>query len=241
MHPLVASSVALALGALALAASRGQSPGGDPPRRGPIVDRLLDDLDRRLLEGVPKSPPDSHRPGATQPDNQPAAPSPPRAADPLAAIAEQMQSVQRRIASRDSSAVTQAQQAEIVARLDALLQRGRSGDSSRSEHSNIQPADAQQSTAEKPAMGSAAEPGAGTGEPGRGLADGRDSRVEHGAPADAEKLDIRDAIRRAWGHLPEKQREEMQAALSEQFLPQYERVIEEYYKRLADERSPNRP
>ena len=32
----------------------------------------------------------------------------------------------------------------------------------------------------------------------------------------------------------------MQASLSEQFLPKYERLIEEYYKRLAEER-PDRP
>ena len=32
-------------------------------------------------------------------------------------------------------------------------------------------------------------------------------------------------------------RDEMQAALSERFLPKYERLIEDYYKRLAEERS----
>jgi hypothetical protein len=226
MSPLIAVSVAAALGARGINASQGPSPGADPPRRVPLVDRLLDDLDRQLLEGLP--------------DNQSAAP-PPRVVDPLAAIAKQMQSVERRIASRDSSAATQAQQAEIVARLDALLQQSPSGDSSRSVHSHIQPADAQRSAAEQPAVGSTAAPGTGAGEPGRGQAGDRAGRIERSPLSDAENLGIRDAIRRAWGHLPEKQREEMQAALSEQFLPQYERVIEEYYKRLADERSPIRP
>ena len=41
-----------------------------------------------------------------------------------------------------------------------------------------------------------------------------------------------------WGHLPDKLRDEMQASLSEQFLPQYERLIEAYYQRLAEEGGP---
>ena len=45
-----------------------------------------------------------------------------------------------------------------------------------------------------------------------------------------------DVLRRIWGHLPEKVRDDMQASFSEQFLPKYERLIEEYYKRLAEER-----
>ena len=48
---------------------------------------------------------------------------------------------------------------------------------------------------------------------------------------------MKDLFRRIWGNLPDKLREEMQASLSEQFLPKYERLIEEYYKRLAEEQS----
>ena len=47
---------------------------------------------------------------------------------------------------------------------------------------------------------------------------------------------VNDLLRRMWGHLPDKVRDQMQASLSEQFLPKYERLIEEYYKRLAEER-----
>jgi hypothetical protein len=32
-------------------------------------------------------------------------------------------------------------------------------------------------------------------------------------------------------------RDEMRNAVSDQFLPKYEKLIEEYYQRLADERS----
>ena len=44
-----------------------------------------------------------------------------------------------------------------------------------------------------------------------------------------------DLLRRHWGHLPAKLREQMQSSLKEQFLPKYERVIEDYYRRLAED------
>jgi len=46
-----------------------------------------------------------------------------------------------------------------------------------------------------------------------------------------------DLLSRIWGHLPDKLRDQMQASLSEQFLPKYEQLIEDYYRRLAEDRS----
>jgi hypothetical protein len=40
-----------------------------------------------------------------------------------------------------------------------------------------------------------------------------------------------------WGTLPERVRREMQTAPSQKFLPSYRRSIEEYYRRLAEDRS----
>jgi hypothetical protein len=41
----------------------------------------------------------------------------------------------------------------------------------------------------------------------------------------------------AWGNLPERIRREMQAAPSQKFLPAYQKRIEDYYRRLAEEKS----
>ena len=41
----------------------------------------------------------------------------------------------------------------------------------------------------------------------------------------------------SWGHLPAKTREQMLQNSPERFLPQYELMIEKYYKRLAEEQS----
>ena len=40
----------------------------------------------------------------------------------------------------------------------------------------------------------------------------------------------------SWGHLPPRVREQMLQNTPEQFLPQYELMIEKYYQRLAEER-----
>ena len=42
----------------------------------------------------------------------------------------------------------------------------------------------------------------------------------------------------AWGHLPQHAREQMLQNSPERFLPQYELLIEQYYKRLAEEQRP---
>jgi len=62
------------------------------------------------------------------------------------------------------------------------------------------------------------------------------NRIESSDKQGEAVTDARDALRRVWGHLPDKVREEMGSSFSEQFLPKYERLIEEYYKRLAEER-----
>lgn len=46
---------------------------------------------------------------------------------------------------------------------------------------------------------------------------------------------LKSLIRDTWGHLPPRAREELQSVSGEDFLPKYHRMIERYYRRLADE------
>ena len=43
------------------------------------------------------------------------------------------------------------------------------------------------------------------------------------------------ALDRAWGHLPERVRQQLQSAAIERFLPKYEDLIEQFYQRLAED------
>jgi hypothetical protein len=43
-------------------------------------------------------------------------------------------------------------------------------------------------------------------------------------------------LKRVWGHLPPRLREQLSSGMAEEFLPKYEKLIEEYYQRLVEER-----
>jgi hypothetical protein len=51
---------------------------------------------------------------------------------------------------------------------------------------------------------------------------------------DAELARLQQMLKRVWGHLPTKVREQMQSGAIEEFLPKYEKLIEAYYSRLAE-------
>jgi hypothetical protein len=65
-----------------------------------------------------------------------------------------------------------------------------------------------------------------------------DATPDRTASAEAELVAMKTLIKDVWGHLPPKlQKQVLQSANVDQFLPKYEQVIEAYYRRLAEERS----
>ena len=63
-------------------------------------------------------------------------------------------------------------------------------------------------------------------------------RIEENSEHVSRSLDMDEMqilIKEIWGHLPPKTREQMLKSYGEQFLPQYEDLIVEYFKRLAEE------
>lgn len=189
-----------------------------PPQAKSLDQQLLDDLDRELLEGLPGGKPNS--PTTGKPTDAANADSAAIEADnPLAEIAERMRAVESRIAQRDTSAETQDLQKRIVGDLAALLEQAK-----------------KQGGQKKPGPGSGQgddQAGAG-GNPTAGPARDSTDRIERGDAEAAETADVKDVLRRLWGHLPEKARDQMQSSLSEEFLPKYQRLIEQYYQRLAE-------
>jgi TolA-binding protein len=152
--------------------------------------------------------------------------------DELTRIARQMRQAQRRIEQREVSTETQEIQKNIVAQLDALIQelqeqKKKCNSSSASKPTAgsqqikqpDQPNQGQQQTSNKPASDSSPRLG-----------------EEDAVAADAAAMEA--LIKQVWGHLPDRARQEMQNATVEDFLPKYQQVIEDYYRRLAAE--PNR-
>ena len=188
--------------------------------------QLLDELDADLLKDLPGKPVAPARPktGGQSPSdaNEPAPAS--GATDPLAILGERMRDVQRRIARRDTSDETQTLQRQIQDDLAALIEQARQ----------------QAAAAGKPGSGQGQLAGSSGGNPTPAPPRDTTNRLEQGTKVPVETADVQDLIRRFWGHLPDKLREQMQSSLSEQFLPKYERLIEDYYRRLAEDPSTTR-
>lgn len=231
LHLAIAAALVLGLSSRA----ESQSAKEADPKPGPDA-KLIDDLEDDLLRDLP---------GGDQPaDKNPTAKTKPAAAgeksllddlgvgedigqepeNPLAKVGQQMRSVQARIDQQDTSAQTQEIQKEIVDELSKLIEQTR-----------------------KQCKGGSGKPGAGkqATKGGTGNANGqvrpgpaKESTERVGKP-DSQAVDnvaVKDVMRRVWGHLPDKLRDQMQAQLSDQFLPKYEKLIEEYYKRLAEDK-----
>jgi hypothetical protein len=142
---------------------------------------------------------------------------------PLQKLGREMLEVKQRIAAKDTAAGTQQKQKEIaeeIAKLIEQAQKKPQGNQSQNGNQNKQGSGSTQSGAE----------GSAQSKPGQEST----QRLEQSEQTQAQMNEVKEALRRIWGHLPEKEREEMIGALGEQFLPKYERLIEAFYKRLAE-------
>lgn len=130
------------------------------------------------------------------------------------------------------STVSQAGQTQkqVVAQLDALI-----AELSKQCNGNCN------SSANKPpspSQRSQAKPGKSGSKPGRGAAPARDSNADLTGTANkaaSDKAELDSLVKHLWGHLPERQREQMMQSFSDEFLPKYEAEIEQYYQRLSEE------
>jgi hypothetical protein len=140
-------------------------------------------------------------------------------ADPLSQIANKMQAVEERIAARDTSDTTQKMQQQIVAELARLIE--------------VQAKKCQCSGSSQNSLAQ----GNPSANPKPGDSPSRDSTNRLGqSPTQRGSLeDVQQMLKRVWGQLPDRLREQVQSASVEEFLPKYEQLIEQYYQRLAEQ------
>lgn len=154
--------------------------------------------------------------------------------NPLIDLARRMREVEGRIAAADSGQNTQSSQQQIIERLDAMIAAVRQcccgGKSSQEQKQGgaCERKDVEQSK-KTPSDG---RPGK-SGKPSDSTKHVAVQKPEPGGAA--EKEHIREIMKRLWGELPERDRERLLQYPVEQFLPEYEQMIEEYYKRLSEE------
>ncbi len=106
------------------------------------------------------------------------------------------------------------------------------------EQQASQPAPVPGEDAQQPGPGqdTSSTGGAGdpAGQPGDGSADGESTEGDRtGSLSEAELEHRRNLATSVWGHLPERERDEMLGAFSERFLPAYDELVRRYYESLA--------
>ncbi len=230
------ASGAIASGAIAGAAiASRQSPAVASPQDKPTRPKTIDE---QLLQGLP---------GASKPSQTDAAPPPAgedlgAAGNPLERIANRMRVVRERLETRDLADKTQQLQQDIVADLDRLIRQAQQQQPQNPPPT--QPGDDDATATAAPAPPPAGAPGADPetrpGEPGAsqpkppGDAPGG-SAGQGAAPGTTGQGPNRLQSSAWWGSLPPQMREQLRRSESEQFLPKYEKLIESYYRRLAED------
>ena len=167
------------------------------------------EVDQRLLDGLDKLGPLRSRPSADIAGEDLGAAKP---ESTLAGLARLMHSVEQRIRRNDTSTTTTQLQSDIAGELSKMLE---SAEEQAASRSSAAAGDQRSDEAVKANS-------AGT--------EGNPQTKNGDAPNDPS--DLLDAV---WGRLPEQLRQQIQSPLQEEFLPRYERVIKQYYKRLAEE------
>ena len=124
----------------------------------------------------------------------------------------------------DVSPATQKSQRQIVSELDELIL------ALAAKHQQSQ--EQRKSSSSSQAKQQASKTGKQAAEDSQGLP-GKDS------PTAAETAAGRAAVAEIWGHLPVRIRRQLQSAGAVEFLPTYRKLIEDYYKRLAEDRDMN--
>ena len=136
--------------------------------------------------------------------------------DPLMPLALQMRSVRRRLADNDAGRETQLLQFRIVEQLESLLQ---SASSEQEQQGSL--------SSQPPGGNSPANPASSgnspAGDGGTGSSD-LDPPPAHLSPA----------VQRVWGNLPPDVRAQLRGAEVERFVPKYEGMLEQFYRRLAN-------
>jgi DNA primase len=229
----------------------------DPPAEGPnksIDDALLEDLDNELLDGIeelpkerktpqeksqvakPDMPPDEMRESEVADTDNPEGPDP--AKDPLGYISQEMRNVEQLIPELKKQPHAQALQQQILENLAKLIEQAEQ-QQSQQQQSSQQSKQEQQTAARQKIKQPAQQAGKpGSGQASQSPAQDSSTRVGTAEPVRPDPELLRGLMKDAWGHLPERQREQMRQSAPEKFVPQYELLIERYYRRLAEERSP---
>ena len=212
-------------------------PGDAPPpaQPGKSLDELLG-LPSAPAPKQPKPAPTDQRPpasgdGAASPQLQRALAG---VNDEFVTVVDMMKEASGLLADRsDPRAPTQRLQQDILLKLDKLIDQARQNQS-QSQQRKPQPQSDQQNHQQQQQQQSSQQQQQQQGESQGGNVPRQDAQLRPPPPGASA----------AWGDLPPHVRDALMQGFSDRFSSSYERMTEEYYKRLADDRAgpaPARP
>ena len=154
--------------------------------------------------------------------------------DPLVDIARQMHQVEGLLGQTECGPRTQQLQGRIVAQLEELLKEARKRCGSGQCNSPQGALGGGSQPGGRPKQNPSPIPSKVAAKPGpKPKPQAKGAGVARANPAQRAALQSR-----VWGNLPQRERMEMEQKPPEQFLPKYELLIEEYFRRLAEEGAP---
>lgn len=235
------------LAALAAEPQAKPRPSTDDELKKQLRARPIDDVDRELfgpVEPEPGARPD--QPGGADPAAKPGEDLPrklgrelgpagvPEDANPLLSVLRQMREAEGLIGRWQTGDRTQQVQNRIVAELDELIKEAKKN---ASQCQGAQSQAQQQTAARTPVAQPKASPNPSEGKP---TSKPKPAAVSNAPPGTGEaqrpEADDREAlVKDVWGNLPLRDRHQMlEPPSDEEFLPKYESMIVDYYKRLLD-------
>ncbi|TWT42878.1 hypothetical protein [Botrimarina hoheduenensis] len=158
--------------------------------------------------------------------------------NPLAGIAERMQEAAALLDDGQTATPALPVQRQAVADLDRLIAQAEQ--QSQSSSSSSQSKDSQRQKGQRSESQPAGSQPAG-GTPSAASASQQSAQRATGQPTNnqAEAVEASalgsDAMKAAWGHLPERVREQLLQSSADEYLPQYREELEAYFRRLAEE------
>ncbi len=248
---LVRGAVLLVMSAASVAVSYAAEPAAKPadsakkkPTAAGLDDALLKDLDNDLLEGAgdlknaPKAQPSKPR-AADEPSAEAKnevgedVGEPGEHDDPLSRISQEMRASEDYIREQVKRAAAEKVQRRIVddlAKLIDQVEKQSAQQSSSSEKEKKSQKTGKRRMVQQPKSGQQHHD---SNNPAKDSTD----RLGKAETAKPDPRALKEMAKDSWGHLPAHAREQMSQNWPERFLPQYELMIERYYKRLAEEQN----
>lgn len=159
---------------------------------------------------------------------------------PLVRISERMDRAKHLIASQDLSGQTREVQEAIVSDLDKLIEQlNQQCKNCNNPGQSQKPSQSQQTKASQPKPGSKPQQQSAQACPATAA---QESQASAGGAVQSNpgELSDQELVKKLWGQLPQRMREQLLQSSADEFLPKYRAELEEYFRKLSEEERSDR-